>query len=177
LHFDAVMTPLDRSRSRDGFTLIELLIVVALIGILAALGAPFMIAAKGAANESSAVGSLRTLNTAQVAYQASCGASFYSPTIAHLVAEGFAGPDLDVSPKSGYTFALTPSAGGRPGGTDCTGAASQGDYYASALRVSPDTGRRGFATNHVGTIWQDTAGVPPAEPFVEAGTVSPLRGQ
>jgi type IV pilus assembly protein PilA len=177
LHFDAVMTSPGLSRSRAGFTLIELLIVVALIGILAALGAPFLMNAKSAANESSAIGSLRTLNTSQVGYQASCGGGFYSPTFAHLVAEGFAGPDLDLTPKSGYGFALAPAAGGRPGGTDCTGTASQGDYYASAVRLGPDTGRRGFATNHLGTIWQDSSAAAPAEPFVMAGTVSPLQGQ
>jgi type IV pilus assembly protein PilA len=168
------MTFPGRFRSRAGFTLIELLIVVALIGILAALAAPFLINAKSAANESSAIGSMRTLNTAQVGYQASCGSGFYSPTFAHLVTGGFAGPDMDLTPKSGYTFTLAPAAGGRPGGTDCTGTASQGDYYATAVRLDANTGRRGFATNHVGAIWQDIASAAPTEPFVEAGTVSPL---
>ena len=52
-----------------------------------------------------------------------------------------------------------------------------GDYYASAVRLATYSGRRGFATNQHGTIWQDGVGAAPAEPFVEAGTVSPLRGQ
>jgi type IV pilus assembly protein PilA len=177
LHFDAVMPLPGRSRSRAGFTLIELLMVVALLGILAALCAPFLLAAKSAANESSAVGSQRTLNTAQVGYQASCGSGFYSPTFAHLVAEGYAGGDLDLTPKSGFTHTLAPGAAGRPGSIDCTGLASQGDYYMSSIPLGPDTGRRGFATNQVGTIWQDTSAAAPLEPFIEAGTVAPIRGQ
>jgi type IV pilus assembly protein PilA len=166
-----------RIRSRDGFTLLELLIVVALIAILAAISAPFVIAAKAAANEAAAIGSMRTVNTAQAAYQNACGAGFYAPSFAHLASEGFAGWDLDVSPKSGFTYAMTPGAGGRPGVTDCAGVVNIGDYYASAIPLGADTGRRGFATNQVGTIWQDLAGLAPGEPFVEAGTVSPLRGQ
>jgi prepilin-type N-terminal cleavage/methylation domain-containing protein len=177
LHFDGGMTPLSAIRSRAGFTLIEVLIVIALIGILAAITAPFVIAAKAAANESSAIGTLRTLNTAQYAYQASCGSGFYAPTFTHLVAEGFAGPDLDLTPKSGFAHALAPGAAARPGATDCTGNASQGDYYASSVPLGATSGRRGFATNQIATLWQDTSGVAPLEPFVEAGTVAPIRGE
>lgn len=167
----------NRVRSHAGFTLLELLIVVALLGILAALSAPFVIAAKSAANESAAIGSMRTVNSAQVAYQNSCGSGFYAPSFAHLASEGFAGWDLDVSPKSGFAYAMTPGAGGRPGVADCVGVNNIGDYYATAVPLDGTTGRRGFATTQVGTIWQDTSGIAPVEPFVEAGTVSPLRGQ
>ncbi len=176
MQINAVMTA-PGGRSHAGFTLIELLIVIAMIGILAALSAPFVVAAKAAANESSAIGSLRTLTTAQYAYQSACGSGFYAPTFAHLVTERFAGPDLDVSPKSGFAYTLGPGAAARPGSTDCTGIASLGDYYASAVRLATYTGRRGFATNQHGTIWQDAVGAAPAEPFLEAGSVSPLRGQ
>jgi prepilin-type N-terminal cleavage/methylation domain-containing protein len=171
------MIPTRDSRSQAGFTLVEILIVIALLGILAALTAPFVMAARSAANEASAIGSMRTVTSSQFAYQASCGGGFFSATLTHLVAEGFAGPDLDLSPKSGFTYALAPGINARPGGTDCTGTASQGDYYASAEPLGADTGRRGFATNQIATIWQDTTGVAPAEPFIEAGTVSPVRGQ
>ena len=171
------MTRLRIAPHQAGFTLIELVIVVTLIGILAALSAPFMMAAKASANESSAIGSMRTLSSSQFAYQASCGGGFYSPTFTHLVTHGFAGPDLDLSPKSGFTYTLAPGMNARPGSIDCTGTASQGDYYANAVPIGIDTGRRGFATNQIATIWQDTTGAAPVEPFVEAGAVTPLRGQ
>jgi prepilin-type N-terminal cleavage/methylation domain-containing protein len=171
------MKALGIARSRAGFTLLEMLIVITVIGILAAITAPFLMAAKSAANEASAIGSLRTVNTAQAAFHGTCGSGTYSPTFAHLVTGGYAGPDLDLTPKSGFGYRMTPALGGRPGAVDCTGAATQGDYYASAVPLSGNTGRRGFATNQLATIWQNMAGAAPVEPFVETATVAPLRGE
>src|SRR5689334_22818051 len=63
------------------FTLIELLIVVALIGILSAIAAPFLIAAKSSANEASAVQSLRTLVSAQSTFSTVCGGGGYATSL------------------------------------------------------------------------------------------------
>jgi type IV pilus assembly protein PilA len=71
-------------RKNKGFSLIELLIVVAIILIIAAIAIPSLIGAKIAADDGSAVGSLRTINTAQVTYSSMFPAVGYAPTIAAL---------------------------------------------------------------------------------------------
>lgn len=159
--------------SNAGFTLIELLVVVAIIGILAAMAVGHLAKAKMAANEASAIGTLRTLNSAQTAYSSTCGKNYYSPTIERLVAGGYASPDLDVTPKSGYNFVLTAGTGDA-GAADCNDEATQTAYYASGEPLAGH-GRRGFATSVSGTIWEDQSGVPPEQPFTAGGTTGPIK--
>lgn len=163
------------TRRDGGFTLIELLIVCTVVGILAAMATPLLLRAKVAANESSALGSLRAINNAETNFATTCAINSYAVNIPLLVAQSYLSPDMGFNPKSGFNFAIRAGLGAQPGPPDCTGAATVTAYYATGRPMAPTTGRRGFATNMAGTIWQDTTGVPPPEPFAAAGTIEPIQ--
>jgi prepilin-type N-terminal cleavage/methylation domain-containing protein len=158
-----------------GFTLVELLIVIALMGVLAALSAPFLIAAKVASNEASAIGSLKAINSAQAAYAGSCGGNYYTTDVMTLIGGAYISPDVALAPKSGFTVALAAGIASSAGAPDCMGRPTETGYYSTATPAGPQAGRRGFATNQRGIVWEDRTGAVPTEPFTSGPMVGPIQ--
>ncbi|MCL6482029.1 MAG: prepilin-type N-terminal cleavage/methylation domain-containing protein [Firmicutes bacterium] len=135
---------------QKGFSLIELLIVVAIILIIAAIAIPNLLRSRMAANEASAVGSLRTLNTAAVTYASQCGG--FPPDLPNMgpPANGCTTADLidqvlASGSKSGYRFLYLAA--------DADGDGNMDTYTIQANPITPGvTGTRFFFTDQSGVI-------------------------
>ena len=155
-----ITTECTKGKKAAGFSLIELLIVVAIILIIAAIAIPNLIKSKMAANEASAVGSVRTINTGEVNYAASCPAVGFSATLAELSSgaacaggKGIIDPVIAAGAKSGYTFAYTPTKGGDN---------LNDTYTQTAISATVGTtGQRGFFSDQTGVIRYTLNGVAP----------------
>jgi type IV pilus assembly protein PilA len=151
-------------KKQKGFSLIELLIVVAIILIIAAIAIPNLLRSKMAANESSAVGSLRSINTAEVAYNTAYPNAGYSPDMASL---GGAAPCTVAAVTAACLIDDTLA-------TAISTTTGKSGYYFTYACVTPfttytntglpttagTTGQRGFFTDQTGVIRYSITGTP-----------------
>jgi prepilin-type N-terminal cleavage/methylation domain-containing protein len=158
-------------KSSKGFSLIELLIVVAIILIIAAIAIPNLLRSRIAANQASAVGSLRTLNTAEITYSSTYNVGFTS-TMSYLApptgaanptstAAGLIDSILALGSKSGYSFTYS------AGAADSTGRINT--YAFTGVPITSSTGTNYYYSDQSGVIRQNST-------TTAGSTDSPIAG-
>jgi type II secretory pathway pseudopilin PulG len=161
------MSKVTTIRKAEGFALLDLIFVCGIIGLILSIAVPRLLQAKQSAGAAAAIGTLRTVASAELTFALTCGSGFYAPTLRVLGTappgsnEPFVGGDMGAAvivQRSGYTFRVDAAPyPGAPSTCNGLGPGESGQGYAAAADPTDATNVRFFGTNSNAQLWEHNA--------------------